>query len=119
MSMKPAGSNPQKSGGFASLAAKPMPTSDSGGFAVIKLLKSNPLSFYTGNQARHGDYVRIKTLPGFDFYTLTHPTAVEHVLQTHQKNFHKPDVFLKPSRLLFGNGIFTSEGDYWMKQRLL
>lgn len=86
---------------------------------VVKMLKSDPLSFYASNRARFGDYVRVKTMPGFDFFTLTHPSAVEHVLQTHQKNFHKPDVFLKPSMLLFGNGISTSEGDFWMKQRSL
>ncbi len=119
MTTKPSGSNPQKPDGTASLAAKPMPTSTLGGLAVVKMLKSDPLSFYASNRARFGDYVRVKTMPGFDFFTLTHPSAVEHVLQTHQKNFHKPDVFLKPSILLFGNGIFTSEGDFWMKQRRL
>ncbi len=98
---------------------KPMPCYSSGAFNVIRELQSSPLRFYTNNRAQHGDYVRIKTLPGFEFYTLTHPTAIEHVLQTHQKNYHKPDVFLKPTILLFGNGIFTSEGDFWMKQRRL
>ena len=119
MGVNSSGSNPQKSGGPAALAAKPMPISHCGGLAAIKMLKSDPLNFYMGNRAQHGDYVRIKTLPGFDFYTLTHPSAIEHVLQTHQKNFHKPDVFLRPAILLFGNGIFTSEGDFWMKQRRL
>jgi cytochrome P450 len=100
--------------------AKPMPVATSrSGLTAIKQLKADPLSFYMGNRADYGDYVRIKSLPGFDFYTLTYPTAIEHVLQTHQKNFRKPDVFLKPTILLFGNGIFTSEGDFWMKQRRL
>lgn len=98
--------------------AFPVATSRSG-LTAIKQLKSDPLRYYMGNRADYGDYVRVKSLPGFDFYTLTHPTAVEHVLQTHQKNFRKPDVFLKPTTLLFGNGIFTSEGEFWMKQRRL
>ncbi len=102
------------------VSAKPMPIAKKrSGLGALKELKSDPLGFYTGNRADYGDYVRVKTLPGFDFYTLTHPTAIEHVLQTHQKNYHKPDVFLKPTILLFGNGIFTSEGDFWMKQRRL
>ena len=98
--------------------AFPVATSRSG-LTAIKQLKSDPLGYYMGNRADYGDYVRVKSLPGFDFYTLTYPTAVEHVLQTHQKNFRKPDVFLKPTTLLFGNGIFTSEGEFWMKQRRL
>lgn len=100
--------------------AKAIPVASSrSGLAAIKELKADPLSYYMANRADYGDYVRVKSLPGFDFYTLTHPTAVEHVLQTHQKNYRKPDVFLKPTTLLFGNGIFTSEGEFWMKQRRL
>lgn len=100
--------------------AKAIPVASSrSGLAAIKQLKADPLSYYMANRADYGDYVRVKSLPGFDFYTLTHPTAVEHVLQTHQKNYRKPDVFLKPTTLLFGNGIFTSEGEFWMKQRRL
>ncbi len=105
-------------GGLAT--AKPMPVAEKrSGLTAINQLKADPLGFYTGNRADYGDYVRVKSMPGFDFYTLTYPTAIEHVLQTHQKNYHKPDFFLKPTVLLFGNGIFTSEGDFWMKQRRL
>lgn len=105
---------------MATVNAKSIPIAKSrSGLTGIKHLKADPLNFYMGNRAEYGDYVRVTSLPGFDFYTLTYPTAIEHVLQTHQKNFRKPDVFLKPSILLFGNGIFTSEGDFWMKQRRL
>lgn len=115
-----ADSKPEKSGNGGASAAKPMPIAKKrSGLGALKELKSDPLRFYTGNRADYGDYVRVKTIPGFDFYTLTYPTAIEHVLQTHQKNYHKPDVFLKPTILLFGNGIFTSEGDFWIKQRRL
>ncbi len=113
-------SKPENRNGGGIATANPMPIAEKrSGLNAIKQLKADPLSFYTGNRADYGDYVRVKSMPGFDFYTLTYPTAIEHVLQTHQKNYRKPDFFLKPTVLLFGNGIFTSEGDFWIKQRRL
>lgn len=100
--------------------AKPFPVlNGQSAFTTLKQLKSDPLSFYMGNRAKFGDYLCVKTLPTFDFYVLTRPSAVEQILQSHQKNYKKPDFFLKSTNLLFGNGIFTSEGEFWMKQRRL
>src|SRR5262249_39597745 len=52
-------------------------------------------------------------------YLLTHPEAVEHVLQKNHKNYRKPDLFNRPARQLTGNGVLTSEGDFWLRQRRL
>jgi len=35
------------------------------------------------------------------------------------KNYRKPDFFNKEVGLLAGNGILTSEGDFWLRQRRL
>lgn len=113
-------SKSEKPNGASSSSGKPFPVSKlCHGFKGVGKFKKDPLKFYRTNQEMHGNYVCNPTMFGYEFYTLYHPNAVEHVLQTHQKNYHKPDVFLKPASLLFGNGIFTSEGDFWMKQRRL
>jgi cytochrome P450 len=82
-------------------------------------LRKDPLGLYTQVQRDYGDYARIRFLPGIYSYMLTHPDAIEYVLQKNQKNYRKPDVLLKPMKLLVGEGLFTSEGDRWLRQRRL
>lgn len=82
-------------------------------------VKNDPLNFYLQAQRQHGDYLKLRATLGFEWYFLTNPTAVEHVLQTNQKNFRKPDLFMKPASLMLGNGLLTSEGSFWVKHRRL
>src|SRR5262249_38435613 len=35
------------------------------------------------------------------------------------KNYRKPEFLNGPVRLLLGNGLFSSEGDFWLRQRRL
>ncbi len=51
-------------------------------------------------------------------YMFVHPRDVEHVLQTNSKNFRKGRNF-DVVRHSTGNGVFTSEGDFWLRQRRL
>ena len=68
---------------------------------------------------QHGDFVKLRALPGIYFYLLTHPDAVEHVLTSNHKNYRKPDTFNHSINLLTGNGVLNSEGEVWRKQRRL
>jgi cytochrome P450 len=85
----------------------------------MRQLQRDPLSLYTRANREFGHYVRIRAFPGIYVYLLTHPEAVEYVLQKHHKNYRKPDFFNKTVGLLTGNGILTSEGDFWLRQRRL
>jgi cytochrome P450 len=58
-------------------------------------------------------------VPGYDIYLLADPAAVEHVLVKNYKNYRKPEFLNGPVRLLLGNGLFSSEGDFWLRQRRL
>jgi cytochrome P450 len=82
-------------------------------------LRSDPLQLYSDAASRFGDVVRLRAMPGYYWYLVTHPTGVEHVLQTNQQNYRKPDLFNKPVSLLAGNGLLTSAGDFWRRQRKL
>ncbi|HEX5273120.1 MAG TPA: cytochrome P450, partial [Gemmataceae bacterium] len=85
----------------------------------MREVRADPLAFYGDVRRRHGPYVRIRAVPGVWFYLVTHPDGVEHVLQKNSKNYRKPDVLIKPVRLLMGNGLFSSEGAFWLRQRRL
>jgi cytochrome P450 len=82
-------------------------------------IQSSPLDFYTTVWRACGGYARIRVLPGVWFYLITHPEGVEHSLQKNARNYRKPDILIKPVRLLMGNGLFSSEGDFWLRQRRL
>lgn len=85
----------------------------------LRQLQHEPLSFYRGIWREHGDFVRIRAIPGFYMFLLAHPEAVEYVLHGNLKNYRKPDSFNHSVSLLAGNGILTNEGEPWRKQRRL
>lgn len=88
-------------------------------FGHARMVFPNVLDFYLSFQKKYGDYIRLQAPFGNKWYLLTHPSAVEHVLQKNQQNYEKPDLFVKPTSLLVGQGMLTSSGDFWMKQRRL
>jgi len=88
-------------------------------WGCMRQLQRDPLSLYTQANRKFGHYVRIRAFPGIYVYLLTHPEAVEHVLQKRHKNYRKPDFFNKTVGLLTGKGILTSEGNFWLRQRRL
>jgi cytochrome P450 len=79
----------------------------------------DPLNFILRCSQDYGDIVRLKAF-NLEFYLLNHPDLIEEVLVTKNKIFIK-DKGLKTrsSRRLFGQGLLTSEGDFWLRQRRL
>ena len=67
---------------------------------------------------RYGDIVRIRLLlwPG---YLLYHPDHVKYVLHDHHRNYDKQSPLMDSVRPLFGNGLFTNNGESWLHQRRL
>lgn len=78
----------------------------------------DPLSYTRELWRTYGDYVRVPFLPGQIGYLCAHPDAAEHILSTHQDRYGKPDAN-KIMSLLVGQGILTSEGEFWRRQRRL
>jgi cytochrome P450 len=85
----------------------------------MRPMQNDPLKFYPEMWRTYGDYVRIRIVPGMYLHYLVDPAAIEHVLLKNHKNYRKPDFFNKPVRMLAGNGIIVSEGDFWLRQRRL
>jgi cytochrome P450 len=79
---------------------------------------SDPLGFLTRCARRYGDVVRLR-LPGMaPIYLLSHPDHIEQVLRNNHRGFRK-DQMTRDLTSLIGQGLLTSEGDYWRQQRQL
>src|SRR5438045_2916128 len=68
--------------------------------------------------ARLGDIVELK-FPAFPCFLLSDPKHVEHVLHDHVKNYVKQTRGYAALRTVLGNGLVTSEGSFWLRQRRL
>ena len=66
-------------------------------------------------QQTYGDVVHLQ-IATKHITLLFHPDDVQRVLQTNNKNYIKGDL-LDKLRVAAGNGLFTSEGDFWRRQR--
>ncbi len=67
---------------------------------------------------RYGDIARYQVLQ-WPMYLLSHPDYVKHVLQDNHRNYGKDTFAYRVLRLMLGNGLLTSEGDFWLRQRRL
>jgi cytochrome P450 len=74
-----------------------------------------PLEFFTRCARDYGDIVRYRVAHVTSFL-LNHPDYFKYVLVDHSRAFIKGRVF-RANRLLFGDGLLTSEGDDWREQR--
>lgn len=77
----------------------------------------DPLTFLTHLAREYGDVVALK-FGGFSVLFLNHPAAIGEVLVTHNRQFIKGRG-LGRTRDLLGNGLLTSEGEFWRRQRRL
>jgi cytochrome P450 len=66
----------------------------------------------------YGPVVRYRYGP-LRSYLVTHPEGLKHVLQDNVKNYTKEHFAFGMIRRVVGDGLFTSEGATWLKQRRL
>ncbi|MDR3634720.1 MAG: cytochrome P450 [Isosphaeraceae bacterium] len=79
--------------------------------------KRDRLAFLERCAREYGDCVSIRLGPRRAFI-VNHPDLVEEVLVTRNKSFIK-HFALRLTKATLGNGLLTSEGDFWRRQRKL
>jgi len=80
-------------------------------------LRRDPLAFYLRCVQEFGDVVTVR-FGWTKIFLVSHPDLIEQVLVSEGKNFIK-HYALRMNRTLLGNGLLTSEGDFWLRQRRL
>ncbi len=103
------------------MAAAIMPHGPKGNFllGVMAEFNRSPLAFIERMAREYGDVVRARFFY-LNSYFLFHPRDIEQVLVTDSRNFAKPRTVRTPFFCrLVGNGLLTSEGEFWRRQRRL
>ena len=82
---------------------------------MLLAVRRNPTAVFMDAARRFGDvaYLQILSRHG---YLITNPRDVRHVLQDNARNYHKSPIYHK-LRLSIGDGLLTSEDDFWLRQR--
>ena len=69
--------------------------------------------------AEYGDIVKVNDAKRQDLsFVITNPDAVKHVLVSNHGNYIKGTGFERV-KMLLGNGIIVSDGDFWRRQRTM
>jgi cytochrome P450 len=88
-----------------------------GAFSVLREFQKSPLSILQ-RAAAVGDVVELPLGPIKGFF-IQHPDGIKRVLQENHRAYGRYEAAFKLFRQVSGLNVFTSDGDYWLKQRRL
>jgi cytochrome P450 len=98
----------------------PLPPGPRGHWLLGNLLefRRDLLGFYERCAREFGDCSAFR-LGHRRIYLLNHPDLIEYLLTTGARNFAKRTYVLNLLVPVLGNGLLTSDGDFWLRQRRL
>jgi cytochrome P450 len=88
-------------------------------FGVSGDFSGGPLQVLAAWEKQYGTAVRFRFLPYIYGYLFTHPEHNRHILQENNQNYTKQHPSLLILRSVIGNGLLTSDGEFWLRQRRL
>ncbi len=78
-------------------------------------LRNRVLEFFTELPKKYGELSTIRFSIRKVIF-VTHPEHIHHILQENNRNYTK-SLRYEQLKYLLGNGLLTSEGDFWLRQR--
>jgi cytochrome P450 len=88
------------------------------GLRHLRAYLRDPLAFVTGVARAGGDVAHLRML-GRELYLLSHPGDVERVLVEHAGDLGRALDARRLGRFVLGQGLLTSDGALWRRQRKL
>jgi cytochrome P450 len=85
---------------------------------MLPAVRRDSLGTLESVHRQYGDVVRYRLGP-MRSHLIAHPDGVRHVLQDHVKNYTKDHLTYRMGRWITGDGLLTSQGDFWLRQRRL
>jgi cytochrome P450 len=86
--------------------------------SVLRGRHEDPYARWTRIRREHGDVAHYRYGISNTFF-VSSADGVERVLKENTANYTKDHSAYRALRRLFGNGLFTSEGSFWLRQRRL
>ena len=84
----------------------------------IKYEISNPIPLFLRSLKKFNGFLIVKIpFSSKATYLTDKPSVIRHVLQKNNRNYTKSRLVRENVVPQIGNGLLTSEGDYWLKQR--
>lgn len=84
----------------------------------LQALRRSPLHALLQATARYGDVFQYPV--GFwTIYVVNHPAYIQHILQDNQRNYSKDTFQYNLLGLAAGDGLLSSDGPRWLRQRRL
>jgi len=80
-------------------------------------MQQDPLQYFTDMTEQYGDVWGMR-IGNFRSFFVNHPDLIEDVLVNKARLYHKGRI-LQANKYLFGEGLLTAEGDFWLRQRRL
>src|SRR5580765_666739 len=85
--------------------------------SLFGAMQQNPLDYFTAMARKYGDVSGMR-IGNFRSFFINHPDLIEDVLVKNTRLYHKGRI-LQANKYLFGEGLLTAEGDFWLRQRRL
>lgn len=82
----------------------------------LPAMRRDVLGLFVKGHRDHGDIVRMRAGPMY-IVGLAHPEHWHHVLVTARDNYAKDTRGYQMLRVILGDGLVTSEGEFWKRQR--
>jgi cytochrome P450 len=79
-------------------------------------MRADPLGLLMRSFQDHGDVVRLR-FGHMPVFLLAHPDHVRHVLRENHRNYSKRTPSIARVKLVMGEGLVTSDGELWRRQR--
>lgn len=80
-------------------------------------MQRDTYGFYLRRHHELGDSLKFRAFPGINFYSFASAEAVHHILITNRAKYSRGARWSRIVSYIGGNGIVTSTGDTWRKQR--
>jgi cytochrome P450 len=87
-------------------------------WGVLPEARRDVLGLLLGAARQYGDVVRYRLGP-MTSHLISHPDGVRRVLQDHVDNYTKDHFSYRLVSRVAGNGLLTSQGSFWLRQRRL
>src|SRR5215510_14602606 len=72
--------------------------------------------YFKNVMLEQGDLVRLHFGPQ-PVYLVSHPDYMQRILRDNYQNYRKPDILYATAREVIGQGLVTSSGELWLRQR--